>query len=251
MRLEGRTAVVTGGSRGIGRAVSLALAREGASVVVNYNQNEAAAAEVVAEIEKAGGKAWPCQGDARDPDAAQKVIDFAADKMERIDILVNNAGVIRDNLFMAMSDEEWETVLQTNLGGVRNFTKAVVPLMMMQKSGRVINVSSMAGERGGRGQSNYAASKGAINALTRALAVEVASKGVTVNAVAPGMVETEMSSNVRGMADDKIRKSIPLGRYGTPEDVAGVVVFLASDDGAYITGQVVTVDGGMTVAVKI
>ncbi|NOZ21535.1 MAG: 3-oxoacyl-ACP reductase FabG [Planctomycetes bacterium] len=251
MRLEGRKAIVTGGSRGIGRAICLAMAKEGANLVVNYNQNEAAAKEVVSEIEAIGGKAWACQGDARAPEAVQKVVDFAVEKMEKVDVLVNNAGVIRDNLFIAMSDEEWNTVLETNLGGVRNFTKAIAPMMMMQKSGKIINISSMAGLRGGRGQSNYAASKGAINALTRALAVELASKGITVNAVAPGMIATEMSSNVRGMMDEKLLKRIPLGRYGEPADVANVVVFLSSDAASYITGQVIPVDGGMTVAVKM
>ncbi|MEW6355659.1 MAG: 3-oxoacyl-ACP reductase family protein [Planctomycetota bacterium] len=251
MRLKGRNAIVTGGSRGIGRAICVAMAREGATLVVNYNRNEDAAKEVIAEIEGLGGKAWVCQGDARDSAAAQKVVDFAVEKMERVDILVNNAGVIRDNLFIAMSDEEWDAVLDTNLGGVRNFTKAIVPMMMMQKSGRIVNISSMAGLRGGRGQSNYAASKGAINALTRALAVELASKGITVNAVAPGMIATEMSSNVRGMMDEKLLKRIPLGRYGEPADVANVVVFLSSDEASYITGQVIPVDGGMTVAVKM
>lgn len=251
MRLEGRAALVSGGSRGIGRAISLTLGREGASVVVNYNQNEAAANDVVAKIKEAGGQAWARQADVRDAVAVQKVVDFALETMGKVDILVNNAGVIRDNLFIAMSDEEWNTVLQTNLGGMRNFSKAVIPSMMMRKSGRIINVSSMAGERGGRGQSNYAASKGAINAITRALAVELASKGITVNAVAPGMIATEMSSNVRGMMDEKLLKRIPLGRYGEPEDVAGAVLFLSSDEAKYITGQVIMVDGGMTVAVKM
>jgi len=251
MQLKDRVAVVTGGSRGIGRAISIALAEAGARVVVNYKSNEAAAREVVNEIEKKGGVARAVQADVSKAEEAQKLIDAASGEFERIDILVNNAGIIRDGLFLSMPEEDWEAVLDTNLGGVKNCCRAVLPTMMYQKSGRIINISSTAANRAGRGQSNYAASKGAIESFTRALAVELAPKGITVNAVSPGMIETELSSNVRAMSKDVILKSIPLGRYGKPEDVAPVVVFLASDGAQYITGQVITVDGGLSTAIKI
>jgi len=249
--LKDRVAVVTGGSRGIGRAICLALAEAGARVVVNYNASNAAADEVVRIIQEKGGKAFAHRADVSASDAAQGLVDAALEKFDSVDILVNNAGIVRDALFMAMSDEDWAGVMDVNLGGVRNCTRAVLQPMMMQKRGRIINISSTAGERAGRGQSNYAASKGAINALTRALAVELASKGITVNAIAPGMIETDMSSNVRAMSKDILLKSIPLGRYGRPEDIAPVAVFLASDEAGYLTGQVITVDGGLSGSVKM
>lgn len=218
---------------------------------MNYFQSEDAANEVVRQIRDAGGNAHAIQGDAKNPDDVEKIVQYAQAEFDRIDTLVNNAGVIRDKLLATMPKEDWDIVIETNLGGVFNFTKAVLPLMMMQRSGKIINLSSTAGERGGKGQANYAASKGAINAFTRAMAVELAPKGIRVNAVAPGMVITELSETVRSLAGKAILKSIPLKRYGDPEEVAKVVAFLASDDSSYITGQIITVDGGLSLGIKI
>jgi len=251
MRLKDRVALVTGGSRGIGRAICVALAREGATVAVNYQKSDEAAQEVVTAITSAGGKAAAFKADVKDAAAAQRVVDEVIEKFGRIDILVNNAGIIRDGLLVTMTDQDWNEVLQTNLGGVFNFTRAVLRPMLMQRGGQIINMSSMAGDRGGKGQANYAASKGAINALTRSLAMEVAPKGIRVNAVAPGMVITEMSSTVRNLSKDGLLGRIPLSRYATPEEIASVVTFLASDDAGYITGQVIAVDGGLGLAVKM
>ncbi len=251
MRLKDRVALVTGGSRGIGRAICLALARDGAAVAVNYQKSDEAAQEVAAAITSAGGRASVHKADVKDAEAAQRVVDEVVQQYGRIDILVNNAGIIRDGLLVGMTAEDWNAVIQTNLGGVFNFTKAVLRPMLMQRGGQIINISSMSGERGGRGQTNYAASKGAINALTRSLAMEVASKKIRVNAVAPGMVLTEMSDTVRNLSKDALLGRIPLARYASPEEIASVVAFLASDEAAYITGQVITVDGGLGLAVKM
>jgi len=251
MRLKDRVALVTGGSRGIGKAICVALAREGAAVVVNYQKNDQAAHDVVAAITSAGGRAIAVKADVRDAAAAQRVVDEAIKVFGRIDILVNNAGIIRDGLLISMSDEDWNDVIQTNLGGAVNFAKAVLRPMLMQRQGKIINISSMAGDRGGKGQTNYAASKGAINAFTRAMAMEYAPKGIRVNAVAPGMVLTEMSTTVRNLTKDALLDRIPLARYANPEEIASVVVFLASEESSYVTGQVITVDGGLGLAVKM
>jgi 3-oxoacyl-[acyl-carrier protein] reductase len=246
MRLKDQIALVTGGSRGIGRAVVKAFAAEGAKVAVVYRGSKEAAESLVTEVAQTGGVARALQADVADPAAAQACVEQVEKEWGPVDILVNNAGVIQDDLFVRMEPAAWDKVLQTNLGGTYNFCRAVAYAMMRRRSGRIINVSSVAAEYVNPGQTNYAASKGAINAFTRALAVELASRGVTVNAIAPGFIETDMSAAVRNKAGDLIKKFIPMRRIGAPEDVARVAVFLASDDSAYITGQVLTVDGGLS-----
>jgi 3-oxoacyl-[acyl-carrier protein] reductase len=247
MRLKDQVALVTGGSRGIGRAVVKALAAEGAKVAFVYRGNAEAAESLAAEVASAGGSAKPLQADVADAAAVENCCKTVIDEFGRVDILVNNAGVIRDGLFVQMEPEAWDTVIRTNLGGVFNFCRAVAFQMARQRSGRIINVSSVAAEHVNRGQTNYAASKGAVNSFTRALATELAKRGVTVNAVAPGFIATDMSEAVRNAAGDFIvKKLIPMQRLGKPEDVAAVVAFLASPEAAYITGQVITVDGGLS-----
>lgn len=248
MTLKDQVALVTGGSRGIGKAVVQALAREGAKVAFLYKGSQQAAEDLAKEITTAGGTAKAYQGDVSDPEVARRIVSAVLADWGRVDILVNNAGVIRDGLFVRMDLENWKAVLNTNLDGTFHFCRAVAEQMALkQRSGRIINVSSVAAEHVNAGQANYAASKGAVNAFTRALAVELGSRNVTVNAVAPGFIETDMSEAVRNKAGDFIsKKLVPLRRLGKPEDIAGVVVFLAGPAGAYITGQVITVDGGLS-----
>ncbi len=246
MRLTEQVAVVTGGSRGIGRAIVKALAAEGAKVAFVYRGSQAAADSLAQEIAAAGGTSLALQCDVTDAAASQACVERVEKEWGRVDILVNNAGVIKDDLFVRMEPEAWDIVLRTNLGGTVNFCKAIAYTLMKQRRGRIINVSSVAADHVNMGQTNYAASKGAINAFTRALAVELASRGVTVNAVAPGFIETDMSEAVRNKAGDMIKKFIPMRRIGQPDDIAKVVVFLASADSAYMTGQVLTVDGGLS-----
>src|SRR5438105_3106444 len=245
MRLKDQVAIVTGGSRGIGRGIAKAFAAEGAKVALVYRGSQAAAA-TVQEIAHAGGTAIALQCDVSDAEAAQQTVEKVEKDWGRLDILVNNAGIIKDDLFVRLEPEAWNSVLQTNLGGAYNFCRAVAYTFMKQRRGRIINISSVAAEHVNPGQTNYAASKGAINAFTRALAVELASRGVTVNAIAPGFIETDMSEAVRNKAGDMIKKIIPMRRLGQPEDIARVAVFLASADAGYITGQVLTVDGGLS-----
>jgi 3-oxoacyl-[acyl-carrier protein] reductase len=246
MRLKDQVALVTGGSRGIGRAICQAFAAEGARVAVIYLGNEAAATATVQEIALKGGTAQALQVDVTDAAAVQKCVERVEKEWGRLDILVNNAGVIQDDLFVRMEPDAWNKVLQTNLGGVYNFCRAVAYTLMKQRRGRIINISSVAAEHVNMGQTNYAASKGAINSFTRALAVELASRNVTVNAIAPGFIETDMSEAVRNKAGDLIKKFIPMRRLGQPQDVARVALFLAVEESAYMTGQVLTVDGGLS-----
>src|SRR5262245_57757007 len=248
MTLKDQVAVVTGGSRGIGKAIVQALAKEGAKVAFVYKGSAEAAKNLEAEITAGGGVAKAHQGDVADPAAAERIVDAVLAEWGRVDILVNNAGVIRDKLFLQMEADDWDAVIDTNLGGAFTFCKAVAKQMAFkQRSGRIINVSSIAAEHVNTGQANYAASKGALNSLTRVLAVELGRRNVLVNAVAPGFVETDMSQAVRNMAgEDNLKKLIPVRRLGKPEDVAAVVVFLAGPASAYITGQVLAVDGGLS-----
>ena len=242
--LAGRSVLVTGGSRGIGRAIVELFAGEGANVTFFYKGNAEAAQDVVGKLRDAGRDAHAVQVDVTQAAACQAAVEALAERAERIDVLVNNAGVIRDNPLAALGDDDIKTVLDTNIGGVFNVTRAVVPYMVMQRAGTIINLSSVAGEKGGRGQTNYAASKGAVNAFTRALAVELAPRKIRVNAVAPGVIDTEMSQDVREMAGDAAKARILLKRFGTAQDVAYAVWFLASDYANYVTGQVFHVDGG-------
>jgi len=242
--LDGKTAVVTGGSRGIGRAIVELLAGDGVDVVFFYRGNAEAAREVVSAVTQTGGKAEAMQVDIADAAAVTAAVNQVIESRGRIDVLVNNAGVVRDNLLALLSDDDIAVVLDTNVGGVFNVTRAVVPHMISKRSGKIINLSSVAGEKAGRGQANYAASKGAINAFTRAMAVELASRKITVNCVAPGVIETEMSQQVRELAGDEVKARILLRRYGQARDVAHAVWFLASRFADYITGEVLHVDGG-------
>jgi 3-oxoacyl-[acyl-carrier protein] reductase len=246
MRLQDQVALVTGGSRGIGRGIVKAFAAEGAKVAFVYKGSKEAAESLAAEVAQAGGAALALQADVTRPEEAERCTTQVEKSWGRLDILVNNAGIIKDDLFVRLEPEAWQGVLQTNLGGAYNFCRAVAYTFMKQRRGRIINISSVAAEHVNLGQTNYAASKGALNSFTRALAVELASRGVTVNAIAPGFIETDMSAAVRNKAGDIIKKMIPMRRLGQPEDIARVAVFLASADSAYITGQVLTVDGGLT-----
>lgn len=245
-RLNGKVAIVTGASRGIGRAIALALATEGANVVINYANSATAAEQVVAEIGNAGGSAIAFQADVSKPDQVDALLKAVMDKWGRVDVLVNNAGITRDTLLLRMKLEEWQEVIDLNLTGVFLSTKAVSKVMLKQKSGRIINITSVAGLMGNPGQANYSAAKAGVIGFTKTIAKELAPRGITVNSVAPGFITTDMTANIKS---DDILKFIPLGRYGQPEEVAGMVRFLAADSAAaYITGQVFNVDGGMVMA---
>ena len=243
--LSGRTAVVTGGSRGIGRAIVLRLAEQGADVVFSYRGNAAAAAETVAAVEVLGRTALAYQGDVTDPASAEGLVKTALDAFGKVDILVNNAGVTRDDLIMRMSLDAWREVLETNLFGAFYAIKAVTRPMLKAKRGRIINITSVSGQAGQTGQANYSAAKAGLIGLTKATARELASRGITANAVAPGFVLTELTQDLPEALQAQITAATPLGRFGTTEEVANAVAFLASDEAAYITGQVLAVDGGL------
>ena len=242
--IAGKTAIVTGGSRGIGRAIVERLAADGADVTFFYRENAAAANEVVAAALAAGWKVAAEQLDIRDSAACAAAVERIADRCGRIDILINNAGITRDNPLAAFDDADVAEVLATNVTGVFNICRAVVPYMTSQRAGAIVNLSSVAGDKGGRGQTNYSASKGAINAFTRALAVELAPRKVRVNGVAPGVIETEMSADVREQSGDVVLSRILLRRYGKPTEIADAVWFLVSSHASYVTGQVLSIDGG-------
>ena len=242
---NGRIALVTGGSRGIGRSIAERLAKEGCYVVINYVSNEEAARQVLSAIEDAGGKGQIAPFDVSDFDATQKAVEEIVEELGGLHILINNAGITQDTLMLRMKEEDWTNVISVNLNGVFNCTKAVTRIMMKQRYGRIINLSSVVGEMGNSGQTNYAASKAGIIGFTKAAAREMAPRSVTVNAVSPGFIETDIT---RALTEE-IRKDyierIPLGRFGSPEDITGVVAFLASDEASYITGEVIRVNGGI------
>jgi 3-oxoacyl-[acyl-carrier protein] reductase len=245
LSLENRVAIVTGGSRGIGRAVALELASRGAAVVVNYNKSPEAADEVVKKIEETGGKAAAFQADVSDIKQAEALIKFAVEKFGDLSILVNNAGITRDTLIMMMSEADWDAVINTNLKSTFNCSKAAVKHMMRKRYGRIVNMASVAGQMGNPGQTNYSASKGGQIAFTKALAREVAARNITVNAVAPGFVDTEILNAMPKETLEIALKLVPLSRLAKPEEIGYAVAFLASDQAAFITGQVLGVDGGM------
>ena len=247
MLLENKIAVVTGAGRGTGRGIALALAREGAMVVVNYNGSKERAEEVVRTIEEAGGKAAAIQCNISDFEAAKEFFANVVKEYGKIDILVNNAGITKDNLMMKMSEEEFQSVIQTNLAGTFHGVKFVTRPMMKQRQGRIINIASVSGVIGNMGQANYSASKAGVIGLTKAAAKELASRNITVNAVAPGFVATEMTDVLSDSVKEAAVATIPLGRFGEVEDIAETVVFLASDKAKYITGQVICVDGGIAI----
>jgi len=246
--LTERTALVTGGSRGIGRAIAEAFAKHGASVAVNFRSSGDEAKEVVSAILDAGGTAIAVQGDVSNSDEAENVVKQVTEEFGKLDILVNNAGITRDGLIMRMSEDDWDAVLTTNLKGTFNCSKAVIKNMMRQRYGRIINISSVSGVAGNAGQTNYAASKAGIIGFTKSLAREVATRGITANVIAPGFIETEMSTSLDESIQQATLATIPMGRWGQPADVAELASFLASEEAGYITGQVINVDGGMVMS---
>lgn len=243
--LAGQSALVTGASRGIGRAIAVELARDGASVVVNYRSSGAEAEDTVREIRESGGQAEAFAADVSSEPDVRRLVDFAVGRSGRIDILVCNAGVVRDQLLGAMTLADWQAVIDVNLKGVFLSIREVLPHMMAQRSGSIVMLSSIAAERGGRGHANYVASKGGVNAMMLSLAVELAPRNIRVNAVAPGVILTEMTSRIRTFADEEIKRQIPLKRFGEAREVARAVCFLASADASYVTGEILHVTGGL------
>lgn len=245
--LKGKIALVTGAAKGIGRAIALALAAEGATVIVNYNGSKEKAEQTVEEIHALGAEGCAYQCNVADTEAALSMIKEVTARYGRLDILVNNAGITRDNLIMKMSETDFDTVISANLKGCFNTIKAVSRQMLKQRAGRIINITSVSGILGNAGQANYAASKAGIIGLTKTMARELASRGITVNAVAPGFVDTDMTQVLSDSVKEAATAQIPLGRFGKPEDIANMVAYLASEKAAYITGQIISVDGGMAI----
>ncbi|MBW3041480.1 3-oxoacyl-[acyl-carrier-protein] reductase [Prochlorococcus marinus] len=244
--LEGQIALITGASRGIGKAIAISLAKEGAEVIINYSSSPENANKVVSEINSFGGKSYAVQADISNENSVNELIKTVLNKSKKIDVLVNNAGITKDGLLMRMKTEDWQKVLDLNLSGVFYCTRAISRQMLKQKTGRIINITSVVGLMGNPGQVNYSAAKAGVIGLTQTAAKEFASRGITVNAVAPGFISTDMTKDLNS---DTILSAIPLGRFGTPEDVAGAVRFLAADpSAAYITGQTIQVDGGMVMS---
>ena len=243
--LKGKTAIVTGASRGIGRSTAIKLASLGANIILNYRSNEEEASKVEEEIKAFGVETIKIKADISKIEEVENMISTAKEKFGSIDIMVNNAGITKDALIMRMKEEDFDSVINVNLKGVFNCLKCITPVMMKQKSGKIINLSSVVGISGNAGQVNYAASKAGVIGMTKSLAKEIGSRGITVNAVAPGFIETDMTDVLGEKAKDEYKKGIPLRRLGKPEDVANVIAFLASDAADYVTGQVIHVDGGM------
>ncbi len=245
MLLDGKVALVTGASRGIGRAIALKLAGEGAKVAINYAGNVKAAEEVKAAIEEKGGEALLLQADVSDSGSVESMVASVVERFGTVDILVNNAGITRDGIFARMKEEDFDAVIDTNLKGVFHCTKAVTKLMMKQRSGRIVNMASVVGLVGNAGQANYSAAKAGVIGFTKSVAKELAGRGITVNSVAPGFIETDMTAVLSDKVKESMAEGIPLKRAGKPEDVANAVLFLVSESASYITGQVIHVDGGM------
>ncbi|MDQ0860158.1 3-oxoacyl-[acyl-carrier-protein] reductase [Bacillus sp. V2I10] len=243
--VEGKVALVTGASRGIGRAIALELAQNGANVAVNYAGSEAKANEVVDEIKALGREAFAVQADVSDSDAVTAMVKATVEQFGRLDILVNNAGITKDNLLMRMKDSEWDDVININLKGVFLTTKAVTRQMMKQRQGRIINIASIVGVSGNPGQANYVAAKAGVIGLTKTAAKELSSRNITVNAIAPGFITTDMTDKLTEEVKNEMLKQIPLARFGEPSDISNAVTFLASDKSSYITGQTIHIDGGM------
>lgn len=245
MQLNNKNAIVTGGSRGIGKAIALTLAAHGANVAVNYTSNEAAALAVVKELEQLGVKSIAVKADVSKAEEVENLVQEVLNHFGSIDILINNAGITRDNLIIRMSEQEFEDVINTNLKGAFLCTKSVAKVMIKQKSGKIVNVSSVVGITGNAGQSNYAAAKAGLIGFTKSMAKELAKRGIKVNAVAPGFIETDMTAVLPEKIKEEMLKTIPLGRSGNPADVANTILFLSSEYSDYITGQVIHIDGGM------
>lgn len=243
--LKGKCAIVTGASRGIGKAIALKLASLGANIVINYRSNEKEALEVENEIKNMGVETLCVKGDISKSEEVEKIISTAKDKFGSIDIMVNNAGITKDTLILRMKEEDFDSVIDVNLKGVFNCLKAITPIMVKQKYGKIINLSSVVGIAGNAGQVNYAASKAGVIGMTKSLAKELGARGINVNAVAPGFIETDMTDALGDKYKEEVTKTIPLKRFGTAKDVAEVVAFLASESSDYVTGQVIQVDGGM------
>ncbi|GAA0077943.1 3-oxoacyl-[acyl-carrier-protein] reductase [Clostridium sp. CTA-5] len=243
--LKGKCAIITGAARGIGKAIALKLASLGANIVLNYRSSEEEAKIVAAEIEKMGVEVLTVKGDISNLNEVENLINTAKERFGIIDIIVNNAGITKDTLILRMKEEDFDSIIDVNLKGVFNCLKSVTPVMVKQKHGKIINISSVVGVVGNAGQVNYAASKAGVIGMTKSLAKELGGRGINVNAVAPGFIETDMTSTLGDKVKEEAKKNIPLKKFGTTEDVAGVVAFLASEESKYITGQVINVDGGM------